>query len=180
MSASHHRAPHRRRAALGLAIGVAALGDWTTDVDAAERRPRPPSFTLNGTGTWQIRPSIGDVAVNGTGSISSPHGRRGRSVLIAAVLQTDDRTLPAPGDCEPADATATAYGARGVDLTLIGRGELCGTVSQPPTTIVSHVFTGTFEVYGNDTRPRHLEGVDGFYEVRLADNGTASVFAIDT
>ena len=69
---------------------------------------------------------------------------------------------------------------RGVDLTLVGRGEVCGTHVQPPTNIVTHVFTGTFEVYGDRTRPRRLEGVDGFYEIRLADDGTASVFAIDT
>jgi hypothetical protein len=74
----------------------------------------------------------------------------------------------------------SAYGVRNVDLTLVGMGEVCGTYVQPPTSIVSHVFTGTFEVYGEETQPRRLEGVDGFYEIRLADDGTAGVFAIDT
>ena len=179
------RARRRRIAALGLAVGIAVLAGplgAPADAGSAHRqpRPKPPAFTLDGTGTWQIREWINDVVVNGTGELSGRNGRRSRDVQVAAVIQTDDRTLPAPGECESAFATMSAYGARDVDLTLVGMGEVCGTYVQPPTSIVSHVFTGRFEVYGEETEPRRLEGVDGFYEIRLADNGTASVFAIDT
>ena len=50
--------------------------------------------------------------------------------------------------------------------------------SQPPTSIVTHVFTGRYEVL--DTTRRRLAGTDGFFEIRLAADGTASAFAIDT
>jgi hypothetical protein len=179
---SRHR-PGRLRSALALALGLALLTGplgSSAGADAGqERRSTAPALTLGGTGTWQIREWINDVVVNGTGELSERNGRT-REVLVAAVIQTDDRTLPAAGECESAFATMSAYGVRNVDLTLVGMGEVCGTYVQPPTSIVSHVFTGTFEVYGDETSPRRLEGVDGFYEIRLADNGTASVFAIDT
>ena len=188
MSHSTTAAPRsggRLRFALGLALGVALLaGPLGAAANAAAddqaRRAPSPELTLDGTGTWQIREWINDVVVNGTGELSGRNGRHTRDVLVAAVIQTDDRTLPAAGECESAFATMSAYGVRGVDLTLVGMGEVCGTHVQPPTSIVSHVFTGTFEVYGDETAPRRLEGVDGFYEIRLAENGTASVFAIDT
>lgn len=179
------RARRRLTAVLGVAIGLAVLAGplgAPADAGSADRhpRPRPPAFTLDGTGTWQIREWINDVVVNGTGELSGRNGRHTRDVQVAAVIQTDDRTLPAPGECESAFATMSAYGVRNVDLTLVGMGDVCGTDVQPPTSIVSHVFTGTFEVYGEETKPRHLEGVEGFYEIRLAADGTASVFAIDT
>ena len=99
---------------------------------------------------------------------------------VAAVVQTDDRTLPAPGECERAFATMSAYGVRGVDLTMIGYGNVCGTWVHPGTSIVTHLFTGRYEVYGDETAPKRLEGTDGWYEVRLAEDGTASAFAVDT
>jgi hypothetical protein len=176
---------HTPRRALRILAGVALLGAVVTGPlgstsATAAPKPKPAAFTLSGTGTWQIREWINDVVVNGTGELSGRNGRHTRDVQVAAVIQTDDRTLPAPGECESAFATMSAYGVRNVDLTLVGMGEVCGTYVQPPTSIVSHVFTGTFEVYGEETMPRRLEGVDGFYEIRLADDGTASVFAIDT
>ena len=180
------RPPRRRlRAALGLAVGVAVLagplgGPAVAGSVDRQQAPQRPALTLDGTGGWQIREWINDVVVNGTGELSGRSDNRTQDVQVAAVIQTDDRTLPAPGECESAFATMSAYGVRNVDLTLVGMGEVCGTYVQPPISIVSHVFTGTFEVYGEGTQPRRLEGVDGFYEIRLADDGTASVFAIDT
>ena len=180
MTTHIHRPRRRQLLAVGLITAAVLAAGGTTAASAADRRPNPSAFTLNGAGTWQVRDEIADVVVNGNGTLSQRHLNHTRNVQVAAVVQTDDRTLPAPGECEPADATASAYGTRGVDLTLVGRGEVCGTDVQAPTNIVSQVFTGTFQVYGNDSRPRRLEGVDGFYEIRLANDGTASVFAIDT
>jgi hypothetical protein len=120
-----------------------------------------------------------DVVVNGAGPLIERNGRP-TDVTVAAVVDPDDGTLPAAGECESAFATVSAYGARGIDLTLVGGGEICGTVPQPPTSTTTYVFSGRYEVYGDGTMPKRLLGTDGFYEVRLADNGTASVFAIDT
>jgi hypothetical protein len=118
--------------------------------------------------------------VNGDGTVVVHAGRRSQEVLVAAVIAPDDGAWPGPGECERAYASMSAYGVRGVDLTLVGFGDVCGHHVQPPTSIVTHTFTGRYGVYGDDTRPRRLEGTDGFYEIRLGADGTASVFAIDT
>ena len=169
-----------RRLAAGTVLALAAVIAPIGLADAgAAAKSRPPALIVDGTGTWQIREWINDVVVNGTGHLEERNGKT-TDVLVAAVVDPDDGTLPAPGECESAFATLSAYGTRGIDLTLIGAGQICGTWTQPPTSIVTHVFTGRYEVYGDETSPQRLLGSDGFYEVRLADNGTASVFAVDT
>ncbi len=162
--------------AVALAGGILA-GPVGTAGAGADPKPKAPALTVSGTGTWQIRDWINDVVVNGTGSLTTGH--KTTEVLVAAVVQTDDRTLPAPGECERAFATMSAYGVPGVDLWLVGYGEVCGQWVQPGTSIVTHVFTGRYEVYGDETAPKRLEGTDGWYEVRLAEDGSASAFAID-
>lgn len=165
----------------GVAVALAAAvlaGPVGATGAGADPKPKAPALTVSGTGTWQIREWVGDVVVNGTGSLTT--GTRTTDVLVAAVVQTNDRTLPAPGECEDAFATMSAYGARGIDLTLVGMGEVCGTWVQPGTSIVTHVFTGRYEVYGEETSPKRLEGTDGWYEVRLGEDGSASATAVDT
>ena len=54
---------------------------------------------------------------------------------------------------------------------------MCGVFVQEPF-VVTHVFTGRYDVAA--TSERKLRGADGFLEVRLANDGRASVFAIDT
>lgn len=167
----------RVAAAVALAGGILAGPVGATGA-GADPKPKAPALTVSGTGTWQIREWINDVVVNGTGSLTT--SGKTTEVLVAAVVQTDDRTLPAPGECERAFATMSAYGVRGVDLTLVGYGDVCGTWVQPGTSIVTHLFTGRYEVYGDETAPRRLEGTDGWYEVRLGEDGSASAFAVDT
>jgi hypothetical protein len=174
-----------RRALRAVAGGVVAATVLLPQLDSAGtasagEKPKPPALTLSGTGTWVVRESIGDALVNGTGELQGRNSRGAKDVLVAAAVGADDHTLPGPGECEGAITTVSAYGVRGVDFTMIGVGEVCGVHPQPPTSIVTHVFTGTFEVYDVPGGPRRLLGVDGFFEVRLADNGTASVFAIDS
>ena len=101
-----------------------------------------------------------------------------RTVELAATIGPDDRTMPAPGECEPAVSTLTVYGRGRLDVTLMGDGDVCGEYPEPPTSIVTHVFTGRYEVL--DTTRRRLAGTDGFFEIRLAADGTASAFAVDT
>jgi hypothetical protein len=172
--------PNRRRL---IAATLVALATLTALIGAApahaEPKHKPPSLTIDGAGTWQIREWINDVVVNGTGQLVERNGRS-THVTVAAVVDPDDGSLPAAGECESAFATLSAYDAPGIDLTLVGGGQICGSWAQPPTSTVIYVFTGRYEVYGDGTMPKRLLGTDGFYEVRLADNGTASAFAIDT
>lgn len=171
------RTARRIVAVIALAATI-SLSPLPISGASATSGPKGPELTVSGSGTWQIREWIEDVVVNGTGQFSGRNGRA-TDVLVAAVIQTDDRTLPAPGECEYAFATMSAYGARGVDFTMVGGGDVCGQWADN-TSIVTHVFTGRYEVYGEPTSPKRLEGTDGWYEIRLTDEGTASVFAVDT
>jgi len=168
-----------RRIAAGITLGAALL---TGSIGGAAGAAGPPSpaFTLDGGGTWQIRELLGDAVVNGTGTLQTARGGDGRVVQVAAVVGPDDRSLPGPGACEGAITTVTAVVPGDGRLSMIGDGEVCGQHLQPPTSIVTHVFTGTFEVYGATRSARHLNGTDGFFEVRLAENGTAHVLAVDS
>ena len=56
-------------------------------------------------------------------------------------------------------------------------GEVCGEFVQPPY-ITTQSFTGRYEV--SDTSRRAIDGTDGFLEVRLGEDGSASLFLIDT
>ncbi|UDY34917.1 hypothetical protein [Dermatobacter hominis] len=170
-----------RRLIAGVALIAALLAATSASASAGtEARTAPrPKLTLEGHGTWQVRDALGDVVVNGTGDLARRSGRSAR-VLVAAVVDADDGTLPGPGECESATTTVSAYGGPGIDISMIGMGEVCGFDVQIPTSIVTHVFTGTFEVYDVSTRTRCLLGTDGFFEVRLAVDGSAHVFAIDT
>ena len=164
----------RLAAALVLALlgGLAA----TVSATAAPASHHRPVLTVNGSSTWAARPH-GDVVVNGRAEVTRRSGAT-RTVELAAVIGPDDRTMPSPGECERAVSTLTIYDRGRLEVTLIGDGDVCGHHPQPPTSIVTHVFTGRYEVL--DTTRRQLAGTDGFFEVRLATDGTASAFAIDT
>jgi hypothetical protein len=162
-----------RRATAGLAMTAAALAGSVDPAWAA-----PNGLTVNGMGTWEVRP-WGDAGVNAAGDVQLNGGGRGRDVSVFANVGADDKTLPAAGECEGAITDVTVWGP-GLDFTMIGAGEVCGVHPQAPESIITHVFTGTFEVYDVEKGPRPLRGVDGFFEVRLAQDGTASVFAVDT
>lgn len=169
--------PVRRVARLAVAAaGLTALVTTLGPAEVASAKPRAPkpAFTVSGVGTWYLRTELGDAVANAPGTIS-PRNERDRPVDIAAVVGPDDRTLPGPGECEHAVTTVVAY--RNSDVVdAIGDGEVCG-FEPDGTSVITHVFTGTFEVIGGR---REFRRVDGFFEVRLGADGTASVFAIDT
>jgi hypothetical protein len=175
----HARTSSLRRIAAGITLGAALLTGPVAGA-AGAAGPPSPTFTLDGGGTWQIRNFLGDAVVNGTGTLDTGRGGHARVVEVAAVVGPDDRSLPGPGACEGAITTVTAVVPGDGRLSMIGYGEVCGQHVQPPTSIVTHVFTGTFEVYGATKSARRLNGIDGFFEVRLADDGTAHVLAVDT
>lgn len=97
---------------------------------------------------------------------------------VTATLVAHDGSLPEPGVCEPATASMRLDGARRRFVELVSSGNVCGKWLQPPTSIVTHVFTGRYDVTASSQR--RLVGTDGFHSITLADNGTANVLAIDT
>jgi hypothetical protein len=163
-----------RRTLTALAVALVAVAGATTA--SAAPTVRPPLLTISGSGIWAPHPH-GDVVVNGQADVTWRSGVT-RTVDLAAVIGPDDRTLPAPGECEPAVSTITINGRGLLDVALIGDGDVCGHHLQPPTSIVTHVFTGRYEVL--DTTRQRLAGTDGFFEIRIAADGTANAFAIDT
>ena len=179
MNGARHDLPttRTRRAVAGAAIATLATmaAVATADTAGATARSRPPVLSVSAIGTWGYR-DHGDVVVNGTGELYLNASTRARTVEVAATIGPDDKTFPAPGDCEGAIATVSVLGRP--DITLIGHGEVCGHWTQPPTSIVTLAFTGRYEVL--EARRNRLVGTDGWFEVRLGDNGTAGVSAIDT
>ena len=75
--------------------------------------------------------------------------------------------------------TLSIYHRGRLEVTLISDGDVCSHQPQPPTSIVTHAFTGRYEVL--DTTRHQLAGTDGFFEVRLATpTAWQNAFAIET
>jgi hypothetical protein len=66
---------------------------------------------------------------------------------------------------------------RGRYVTLRSADEVCGLHVQLPY-VVTHQFAGIYDV--TSTSERRLSGTDGFVEIRLANDGRGTLFAIDT
>ncbi len=151
-------------AATGLATALVLAP--ATSAEAA------PKYKVNvdGQGTYTVS-TDGSAVVTGTATGAPFDGR------YRAVLRAQDGTLPEPGQCEAGSATVRIDGTRGRYLELSSSDEVCGEFVQAPS-VVTHVFTGVYDV--TSTSERRLRGGDGFVEVRLATEGRAGVFAIDT
>ena len=54
--------------------------------------------------------------------------------------------LPGPEECEAAIGTFSVYDSGKRNLELMGAGEVCGSYPDNPTSIVTHVFVGNYEV----------------------------------
>jgi hypothetical protein len=156
-----------KRAALmttGLAA-VLALAPMTSAQAATKYK-----VDFDGQGTYTVG-ADGSAVVTGRATGTPFDGR------YRAVLRADDGTLPDPGQCEPGSATVRLDGTRGRYLELSSDDEICGQYLQP-LYVVTHLFTGRYDV--TMTSERRLRGGDGFLEIRLATEGRAGVFAIDT
>lgn len=101
-------------------------------------------------------------------------GKRTVSGDLAANIHPDDRSMPAPGECESAIAFVFVTPTGGPETWLSSAGEVCGLHLQAPN-VVTHTFTGTATI--EESGVRKLEGKEAFLEIRLAVDGRASVFA---
>ena len=150
------------------ATALAALIGLAAEPGAAAPKPK---IDTRGLGTYTAI-DAGAVAVAGSATGTPFDG------TVTGTLVVADGSLPEPGVCEPATATQRVDGSRQRFLELASTGNVCGTWVQPGASIVTHVFTGRYDVIASTQR--RLLGTDGFHEIRLTNAGTASVFAIDT
>jgi hypothetical protein len=156
-----------KRAALvttGLAAALALA-----PVTSAHAAPKP-QVNFSGLGTHTVT-SEGNAIADGTATGIPFNGS------FHAALQPLDGTLPDPGVCEDGHASIRIDGARGKYAVLIGNGRICGQYLQPPF-VVTQVFTGRYDVAS--TSERKLRGGDGWFEIRLTNDGRAAVTAFDS
>jgi len=96
---------------------------------------------------------------------------------FTANLMALDGSLPDPGVCEFGHGKIRIDGTRGRYLVLIGGGDVCGE-HVDGTNLVRYQFSGNYDVVS--TSQRKLRGGDGWFEIRLTDNGQGTVSATDT
>jgi len=162
----------RRPLAFGLlaAASTIAVLAVAAPADAAQRPPRPKvelSTTSTGTFTELAGGALVSAQMDGR-----PFGGDATAVLLA-----DDGSLPLPGACEPATVSFGLDGRARRFISAVATGEVCGEFVQLPF-ITIQSFTGRYEV--TDSSRRAIDGTDGFFEVRLGNDGSASLFLIDT
>jgi hypothetical protein len=153
-----------RAAVLTAAAAVAVVLAAT----AADAR----AYRIDSTGSGSGTHDGASIAAAGTATGSPFDG------TFTATVVPDDGTLPTPGECEPGTATHRLEGARGRYLDVTATGNVCGHWLQPPTYMLTMSFTGRYVV--TDSSQRRLLRTDGFYELRLGDNGYVSTLSIDT
>ena len=164
----------RRRLAPALTLG--ALLTVAVADPAGAGAAKPPSFLLDGGDRWFTHDAGWYPVVQGPAEVVL-NGRRTLSGALSATIQPDDHTMPAPGECESGITFVFVEGdrRRAGDVMLSSAGEICGHHVQPPTTVVTHTFTGTATI--EESGQSRLEGQEAFLEVRMAGDGRANVFA---
>jgi hypothetical protein len=151
-------------AAPGLATALALV-----PMTAASAAPKP-QVNSGGQGSYAVR-ADGAAVLTGTTTGAPFDGR------FTAVLRAQDGTLPEPGVCEAGTATLRIEGPRGRYVEFASSDDVCGTFVQPPN-VVTHVFAGVYDVASSSEK--RLRGGDGFLELRLTQDGRASITASDT
>ena len=164
---------HTRLVAAAAGLAAVAL---TAGIGRADAASSKPVLQVDAFGSYVLQAN-GDAVVTGPGTLYTHNGKKAEDVQVTATLSADDGTLPTGEDCESASATFSITNDEGTVLTLSGPGEVCASFPQPPTSIVTHVFTGRYVV--EDGWKKALD-TDGFFEVRLGTGNVGSAFAIDT
>jgi len=157
----------RRRLALALTLGALLTLGATTQAGAA----KAPSFLLNGGDHWFTHDSGYPVVL---GPAEAQVGKRTLTGDLAARIHPDDYSMPAPGECESALAFVYVRPTGGDETWMSSAGDVCGLFVGPGN-VVTHAFTGTATI--EESGVRKLEGKEAFLEIRLAEDGRASVFA---
>ena len=166
----------RSRTCVAAAFALAAAAT-IGPIATAGAAPKPV-LQLDG-GTSYTLNAGGDAVVTGPVEVTFRRGDEFLPATITATLKPLDGTLPEPETCEPARARFVVSSAPGrTGMRLVGKGEVCGEFPQPPTSVVTHVFTGRYKVA--QAQRGALVGTDGFFEIRLGTDNVASAFAIDT
>ena len=162
----------RARAVVALVLIAALVLGTATAAEA--RRPRPPRLVLTGGDHWFTHDVGWFPVVQGPAEVQL--GRRTLEGTLSATIQPDDHTMPAPGECEPGIVFVFVDGERrAADTFLSSAGDICGHHVQPPISIVTHSFTGWATV--EESGKRCLVGREGFLDIRMAEDGSAFVFA---
>ena len=168
MSTHPRRRPAPRPIILGALLALAVADP------AGAGAAKPPSFVLEGGDRWFTHDVGWYPVVQGPATVVV--GRQTVSGTLSATIQPDDHTMPAPGECESGISFVFVEGdRRAADVLLSSAGEICGHHLQPPTSVVTHTFTGTATIE-HSGRPR-IEGREAFLEIRMAQDRRASVFA---
>ena len=158
------------RTARRLTVTVALAAGLALSAGAGSAAAGPKArVDVRGMGTYAT-PDAGTAVITGTATGTPLEGP------YVATLTADDGTLPSPGECEAATGTVRVDDGNAV-LAFAGPGKVCGRWTDA-TSVVTHVFTGRYVVTEAPKRP--VVGTDGFFELRLANTGVASMFAIDT
>lgn len=144
---------------LALALAVGAVAAATAPASATGHAP----LALSGTGT-HLPPEWGLTR------IAADVDSRTLDGTFTAGLRID--TMPAPGECEPAWMDFAVHDGRHW-FDFVSLGEVCGHSVQAPTSLVSAVYTGDFDLY-DSSRPGFTD-TQGWVSVRLATDGVASV-----
>ncbi len=158
----------RRRLALGLAVAALATLGAIAPAGAA----KPPRAVVTGDGEWFTHPVGWYEVVLGTGEVQI--GKRTFTGDLAANVQPDDRSMPAAGSCEPGSGLVVIDGDD-VDVRLVSIGDVCAHHPHEPTSVVVYSFTGNASTEVTGARKMQLRS--GFLDIRMAQDGRATVFA---
>ncbi len=155
--------------ATGVLTGVATIASIAAAGPASAARNRPVIEMGSTTATFTV--------VDGAAAVSGQMDGRPYSGAYTATLTAADGSLPEPGECEPASATFHLDSRVGRFLDVAATGDVCGEFVQLPY-ITTHAFVGRYDVTGSTKQ--NVLGTDGWFEIRLGDDGSASTFLVDT
>jgi hypothetical protein len=159
------------RKALLLSAAVLAIVAATAATIAPAQAGTRYQLQLDGFGTGS--PSVGSVEVAG-----DIDGWPVRGAFTGS-FSSDDGTLSEPGVCEPGTATLHIQVSAKRYVEFTATGDLCGEWADQ-TYIVTHVFTGRYQVSAQQHVHIPRKALEGFMEYRLGNDGSASVFLINT